>query len=73
MNKLSAYSLTLVSSINLIFAHTDEIEEFTGGIFPYEYFIHGYYLYGLSVIALWCLILWGIYSLTIMVLGRHIK
>lgn len=71
--KKTALSLAAINGITYIFAHEAGTEEFTGGVNPIEYFVHGYYLYGLLIIGFWILILWGIYTLAIMVIGNHIK
>ncbi len=73
MKKIISYILSTLTTLSLTYAHNGEEEVFSGGINPFEYFSHGYDFYGILIIGLWLLIAWGIYTLTLMVIGKHIK
>ena len=73
MGKFYTLSSAFFLAVNFVFAHGEETTEFTGGINPIEYFTHGYYFYGLVLVVLGLGLLYGIYTLLMMVIGRHIK
>ncbi|MEC8339821.1 MAG: hypothetical protein VXZ40_04290 [Nanoarchaeota archaeon] len=75
--RISMFIFILFSLFTLGFSHDGEdhsINQNVGNpISPFTYFAQGDNVTGVFVVIFWCLILKGIFELTLMVLAKHIK
>ena len=71
-------ALLFVSSISFIYSDAESSEDDLGmvapsSLNPISYFGEGEYFSGFFVIGFWVALIWGVFTLVMLVLGKHIN